>query len=234
MQPETSAPARLKVNLKRLGESGCCGVGSHRDSEPPSRRYRFTGIQYGSPLKSDSWSHSSHLRGWTCCLLLLHRSSRQLLTAATERKRFILLLPNGCFYYSCCCLTITEITAGGAVLLHQLAPAVAIAFPSPARTYKKAVQTSWKRQTGFRGRGGGIRPQLSLSNKKKLVHQSAFGASENDSPQHTLMTTHGSFCTVGINATLAFAHHRQTQKSSFLLVWTKMHHHSSATAKIRL
>ena len=33
-------------------------------------------------------------------------------------------------------LTVTEITAGGAVLLHQLALAVAIAFPSPGRADK--------------------------------------------------------------------------------------------------
>lgn len=45
------------------------------------------------------------------------------------------------FPLDCCCLlllrlTITEITAGWAVLLHQLALAVAIAFPSPGRTDK--------------------------------------------------------------------------------------------------
>lgn len=101
-------------------------------------------------------------------------ASQQLLTPQPRENLSFFFSQTAAYYYRCCCLTITEITAGGAVLLHQLAPAVAIASPSPARTYKKAVQTSWKETDGFRGKGGGrIRPQLSLSNKKKLVHQSA-------------------------------------------------------------
>ena len=34
------------------------------------------------------------------------------------------------------CLTVTKVTAGGAVLLHELALAVAIAFPRPGGTDK--------------------------------------------------------------------------------------------------
>lgn len=81
------------------------------------------------------------LHGWTCWLPLLHWQTvhSSSLCYSIERKDF-LFFPS--FPLDCCCsllllcLTVTEITAGGAVLLHQLTLAVAIAFPSPSRTDK--------------------------------------------------------------------------------------------------
>lgn len=55
-------------------------------------------------------------------------------TAATCTAQLRENFPPLCTALLLLSLTVTEITAGGAVLLHQLALAVAIAFPSPSRT----------------------------------------------------------------------------------------------------
>lgn len=69
----------------------------------------------------------------------LANSSQQLLTLLNWEKSFSFFPPlsfSGWLLLLLLCLTVTEITAGGAVLLHKLSLAVAIAFASPGRTDK--------------------------------------------------------------------------------------------------
>lgn len=80
------------------------------------------------------------LHGWTCWLPLLHWQTVHSSSVRCSIGKKLSFFPLDC----CCflllllllCLTVTEITAGGAVLLHQPPLAVAITFPSPGWTDK--------------------------------------------------------------------------------------------------